>query len=199
MFLSNDLFLLYILLLLYTFNKQLRNGYRMINSTKRWYALYTKSRAEKKVARLLEEAGVELYLPLQKTLKQWSDRRKMVYEPLFRSYIFVHVSNRDFGKPLKIPGVVHYVTFAKERIPVPDCQIAAIRTYLGEIELKEPLEYFKLGNEVEVVFGPLRGLHGRLIRVRNHRKLIVQIDAVHQDITLTLPSHLLKKTVRLSS
>jgi len=160
---------------------------------KRWYALYTKSRVEKRVAAMLEKNGIEVYLPLQRTMRQWSDRRKIVYEPLFRSYVFVRVGNRDHLIALKIPGVVCYVTIEHKRVPVPDYQIEAVKTFLGEEELTEPIEYFETGTLVEVAYGTLKGLRGKLINAKNHRKLIVQIDAVNQNITLKLPSHLLKK------
>jgi transcriptional antiterminator RfaH len=167
---------------------------RMIDSTKHWYAVYTKSRAEKKVAQMLERNGVEFYLPLYKTLRQWSDRKKMIYEPLFRSYVFVKVNYKDFLNVINVPGAVRFVTIGHEKIAIPDCQIDAIRTYLGELIIDQPLSYFEKGTEVEVLYGPLKGLRGTLISMKNQRKLIVQIDAIYQNITLTLPAHLLKKT-----
>lgn len=168
----------------------------MLDATKRWYALYTKSRAEKKVAEQLEQKNVEVYLPLQKTLKQWSDRKKMVEEPLFRSYVFVRVSNEDYLEALNTPGVVCFVTIAREKIAIPDYQIAAVKTYLGEQEWEKSLDYFEEGNEVEVAYGPMKGLRGVLQSAKDHRKLIVQIDAINQNITLTLPAHLLNKVHR---
>jgi transcriptional antiterminator RfaH len=165
----------------------------MIDSTKRWYALYTRSRAEKKVAEVLEQSQIEVYLPLQKTLRQWSDRRKWVYEPLFRSYVFVKIEKKDFHHVLNVFGVVRFVTIAHEKIAIPECQIDAIRAYMGELIIEQPLSYFQKGGEVEVVYGPLKGIRGSLVSVKNQRKLIIQIDAIYQNITLTLPSHLLKK------
>ncbi len=58
-----------------------------------WYVLYTKSRNEKKLTQLLSEKGFDVYCPLQETVKQWSDRKKKVQEPIFKSYIFVHLKN----------------------------------------------------------------------------------------------------------
>jgi transcriptional antiterminator RfaH len=168
----------------------------MIDSTKRWYAVYTRSRAEKKVAVQLEKNGIEMYLPLQKTLRQWSDRKKMIYEPLFRCYVFVKVNNKDFFDVLSVSGAVCFVSIANKKIPIPECQIDAIKTYLGELIINDPLSYFKTGSEVEVAYGALKGLRGILISTRNQRKLIVRIDAVYQNITLTLPSHLLRKITR---
>ena len=132
-------------------------------------------------------------MPLQKTLKQWSDRRKTIYEPLFRSYVFVRVDNTDYMEALTVPGIVRYVTIAGERIPIPNCQIEAVKTYLGEISLQQEISYFSVEDEVEVAYGALRGLRGKLLSAKDQRRLIVRIDAINQNITLTLPAHLLKK------
>jgi transcriptional antiterminator RfaH len=175
-----------------TFDRE-KNEFQMIDFKKRWYAIYTKSRAEKKAAEILERNGIEVYLPLQKTIRQWSDRRKMVYVPLFRSYVFVNVKQKEFYSVLNTPGVVRFVTIGHEKIAIPECQIDAIRAYLGEIQIDEPLSYFEKGSEVEVVYGALRGLKGILISDKNQKKLIVQINAIYQNITLTLASHLLKR------
>ncbi len=168
----------------------------MIDSTKRWYAVYTKSRFEKKVAEELEKKKVEYYLPMQKSLKQWSDRKKYIEEPLFKSYIFVKVSNQDYLDVLTTNGAVCYVTIGKEKIAIPDFQIEAVRTYLGEQEIDKTMGYFEEGNEVEVAYGSLKGLRGKLISAKDSRKLMVQIDAINQNITITLAAHLLKKVVK---
>jgi transcriptional antiterminator RfaH len=164
-----------------------------MDSIKRWYAVYTKSRAEKKVAEQLTKNEIENYLPLQKTLRQWSDRRKFIFEPLFRSYIFVKVDNTDYLKVLGIAGTVGYVSIAHKKIPIPDCQIDAIKTYLGELIINSPINYFQKGDDVEIIYGPLKGLCGYLINNKNDQKLIVQLNAINQNITLTLPSHLIQK------
>ena len=168
----------------------------MLDATKRWYAVYTKSRFEKRVADELRKKEVEYYLPLQKSLRQWSDRKKYVDEPLFKSYVFVRVSNQDYLEVLKTTGVVCYVTIGREKIPIPDCQIEAVRTYLGEQTIDKALNYFEVGNEVEIAYGSLRGLRGELIDAKDSRKLIIQIDAINQNITITLPAHLLKKVIK---
>ncbi len=168
----------------------------MIDFTKRWYAIYCRSRFEKKVAEQIEREGIEVYLPLEKTLRQWSDRKKIIYKPLFRSYVFVHVNNRSCFQALNVTGAVCYVTIAHERVAIPDNQIEAIRAYLGEILVEEPLSYFEAGNEVEVMYGVLKGLRGKLVSSKNQKKLIVQIDAINQNITLTLASHFLRKVTQ---
>lgn len=164
-----------------------------MDSVKRWYAVYTKSRAEKKVAGLLTKYDIENYLPLQKTLKQWSDRKKYVIEPLFRSYVFVKVDNTDYLKVLGVAGTVCYVSIAHKKIPIPDCQIDAIKTYLGESMINSPIDFYQKGDLVEIVYGPMKGLCGYLINNKNDKKLVIQLDAINQNITLTLPSHLIQK------
>ncbi len=102
------------------------------NMKKKWYAIYTKSRNEKKLATNLKARGIEVYLPLLKTLKQWSDRKKWVEIPLFRSYLFVHILDKEYLDVLQTDGVVRFITFRKERIPIPESQILAVKSYLEE-------------------------------------------------------------------
>ncbi len=160
---------------------------------KHWYAIYTRSRAEKKVARQLEEMGIEVYLPLEKTLRQWSDRKKIVYMPLFKSYVFVRVNNKESYYAIQVFGAVCYVCIQHSRVAIPDSQIEAIKTYLGELTIDEPISYLQVGNHVEVIYGVLKGLKGKLISTRNQRKIVVQIAGINQNLTLTLPSTLLRK------
>ena len=74
---------------------------------KSWYAVYTNSRAEKRVSDRIEELGIETFLPLQKTLRQWSDRKKLVEKPLISSYVFVKIIPREYFAVRKIDGVVN--------------------------------------------------------------------------------------------
>lgn len=161
-----------------------------MNLEKHWYALYVKSRAEKKVLTQLEEQGVEAFLPLVTRLKQWSDRKKKVQEPLFRSYVFVHSTEKEHYPILNVYGVVRFVTFEHKAVVVPDNQIIAIKRYiddfkeeennLKDIELKE-------GQMVRIIAGPLMGLIGRLKSVKNKKYLIVYIEAVGQYISVNIP------------
>ena len=156
--------------------------------TKRWYAVYSRSRAEKKAATELEYQGIEFYLPLIKRLKQWSDRKKWVEEPLFRSYVFVHIEQKDHYKVLQNPYLVRYITFEKKAVPIPDQQIEAIKYFLEEKEPEEPenIEWIK-GNRVEVISGELTGLMGELIEVHGKHKVKVQIDVIGKSVVIHIP------------
>ena len=160
--------------------------------SKKWYAIYTKSRNEKKLATNLKARGIEVYLPLLKTLKQWSDRKKWVEIPLFRSYLFVHILNKDYLEVLQTDGVVRFITFRKEKIPIPESQILAVKSYLEEDDpaLLENLEYLP-GDRVEVNRGPLRGLLGILVEVKGKQRVMVEIESIGQKLILNLPKSII--------
>lgn len=157
-------------------------------SGKNWYALYTKPRWEKKVAQLLDERRIENYLPLQKILKQWSDRKKWVQEPLFRSYIFVHISPAEHLPALQTPGVVRFITFERKAVMIPPVQIEAIKTYVqtGE-ELIQETPDVKTGDHVIVIRGTLKGLEGTLVQVYNKKRLRIMIDGIQQSLHIKVP------------
>jgi len=158
-----------------------------------WYALYVKSRTEKKVAAELEGNDIEFYLPLEKRLKQWSDRKKWVEEPLFRSYIFVHITQKEYYKVLQTRGVVKYIRFEGKAVPVPQQQIDAVKIYLTEMDpvLNENQEWEE-GKEVEVMSGKLTGLKGKLIKINGKNRVKVEIEVVGSAIILNIPRKLLR-------
>jgi len=160
---------------------------------KKWYALYTKSRTEKKVYQLLREKGVEAYLPLLKTLKQWSDRKKWVEEPLFRSYIFIRISERERLDAIRTDGVVRMITFQGRPVSIPDKQIEAVRAYINEGEDRVEKEVqFERGNRVEVTHGTLQGLQGIMVETKGKKRVMVEIEGIGEKIMLNIPKSSLK-------
>lgn len=154
----------------------------------KWYAVYTHPRAEKRAYAQLLEKGIETYLPLLRTLRQWSDRKKWVEEPLFRSYLFVYVSEKEYFDVLNTPGVVRYITFEGKAVPVPQKQIDAIKYFLNE-ETPETLpdpSSLAPGQTVEIVRGPLNGLKGELVDMQGQHKVRIQIDALGQYLHLSI-------------
>lgn len=157
---------------------------------KYWHALYVRSRAEKKVFEQLEELGYEAYLPLITRIKQWSDRKKKVEEPLFRSYVFVRNSERQYYYILGVYGVVKFVTFEHKAVIVPDKQILAIKKYIDNpLDDEEDLKSIDLkeGQLVRITNGPLQGQIGRLVSIKSKRRLLIQIDVVGQAIPVSIP------------
>ncbi|MCB2219415.1 MAG: UpxY family transcription antiterminator [Bacteroidetes bacterium] len=160
---------------------------------KSWFAIYCRSRNEKKVNALLLHDGIETYLPILKTLKQWSDRKKWVEEPLFRSYIFVHITLKEYMKVLQTDGVVRFITFEGKPVPVPPQQIIAIKQFLDSEDAPHMVnESFQIGDRVEVFRGSLKGLAGNLVDWRGKQKVRIEIESIGQSIVLTVPRSYLK-------
>lgn len=161
----------------------------MAQSDYHWYALYTNPRAEKKTYTLLKQRGFDAYLPLLKVLKQWSDRKKWVEEPLFRSYIFVRVSEREYTQVLQVQGVVKYVSFSGKAAVVRDDQIDTIKLLLSSEEELEIIDHeFKKGEVVHIKAGPFIGLKGELIDLQHSKRFLVRFDQLGKSIVLNVPS-----------
>lgn len=159
-----------------------------------WYALYTKPRAEKNVDLLLRKAGIESYLPLLTKLKQWSDRKKWIEEPLLRSYVFVNTNDKKYLQVIQTPGVVRFVTFSGKAAIIPDWQIQSLKILLAnsdELEIIE--EYLSPGEKVEVISGPMAGLIGEIISLRGSKRLVLRIEHLGYAITINVPIGLIKR------
>src|SRR4029077_16112 len=97
---------------------------------KKWFAVYTRPRWEKKVAEILTRKKVENYCPLNKVLRQWSDRKKIVHEPLFTSYVFVRVSESEIMSLKRINGVTNLVYWLGKPAIIRDSEIETIKMFL---------------------------------------------------------------------
>ena len=158
-----------------------------VKDNKKWFAIYVKSRSEKKVLKLLEDIGIESFLPLITRVKQWSDRKKKVEEPLFRSYLFVNIPLNDYYTVLNVNGVVKFITFEKKPVPVPENQIIAIKEYLNDTELHSiNYEDFKEGELVRVKTGQMKDLVGRFVKINGKHRVIIDIEAVGQSLAVNV-------------
>ncbi len=155
---------------------------------KKWYAIYTKSRNEKRVAEQLSQQGIENYVPLMKKIRIWSDRKKMVEMPLFPSYVFVHIDEKEYYECLKVPGLVKFISFERKRVSIPEYQIEAIRKYVdtGEELIPNENEY-TVGKRVKVTRGGMKGLEGRLTEVLGKQRVKVEIESIQQSLFLQIP------------
>jgi transcriptional antiterminator RfaH len=164
------------------------------SSEEKWYALYTRPRAEKLVYQRLVEQGVETFLPLQKTYRKWSDRKKLVERPLLSSYIFVKTKSKNFPIVYKTLGVVKFVSFEGQPVSIPQNQIDNLRLLINsDAEIEISSENFTKGDNVEVVSGSLVGLTGELIKIGGKKRVVVRIDRLDQNLVLTIPVSFLKK------
>jgi transcription antitermination factor NusG len=136
-----------------------------------WYAVYTKPRWEKKVAGLLDENGIENYCPLNKVTKQWSDRKKVVLEPIFKSYVFVRVSENEKWELKKISGILNFVYWLGKPARVRDEDIHTIKKFLNEFSdvQVEEVSGLELNSKVRVKQGVMMNYNGILLEINGSR------------------------------
>ena len=159
---------------------------------KKWIAVYTKPRHEKTVEKELQKKGFEVYLPLLKQRRKWSDRKKWLEFPLFRSYIFVKTEIKNALFVLQTLGVVKVVKFGGEVAVIQNDSIQAIKLMIEGGYSPEATDYFVKGDPVEVKDGPLKGLVGEVIRVDNHDRLLVRVDAIQHSVSVQINRAFLK-------
>lgn len=162
-----------------------------------WYAIYTKANAEKKILTYLKEQNTECYLPLKKSLRKWSDRKKWIEEPVFRCYLFVKVSHKEFFKVLEIPGVVKYVSFGGSAQTIPENQIDSIKILVEQQEREIFLshENIQKGKKAEVLFGPFKGMQGEIVKIQGNNRIVLRIDA----LGCNLYANIMRDEVRMIS
>lgn len=159
-------------------------------TNKQWYVIYTRSRAEKKVEAELLAQHIECFLPLQKKLRQWKDRKKWVETPLISGYCFVHVTRKEYYTVLQSYNVVCYITFEGKAAVIPESQITSLKKMLkqNDFEVSVSPENFKPGKQVEIIEGPLIGLRGELIKNRGKNKFILRILQMETSIVVEVPA-----------
>ena len=163
---------------------------------KKWFVFYTKSRQERKVNDLLQKNGFEPYLPLQTSVRQWSDRRKKIISPLFNSYIFVRAFEHDISNILTIPGIAWNIRYNGKPAVVLEAELALIKRFLATglfIETDVVNTNFQRGDKVKVIDGPLVGMTGRLSTDVKDQKFMVEIESIQQVIRVQIPAYLLEK------
>jgi len=136
-----------------------------------WFAVYTKPRWEKKVANILEEQAIENYCPLNKVVKQWSDRKKIVLEPIFKSYVFVRVPEAEKWELRDINGIINFVYWLGKPARIKDQDILTIKKFLNEFSEVSVEETPKLevNGKVRVKQGVLMNYHGILVEISGNR------------------------------
>jgi len=142
----------------------------MSDNTSYWYAVHTRPRWEKKVASLLQDRGIENYCPLNKVMRQWSDRKKTILEPLFKGYVFVQVEESAKWELLSVNGIVNYVHWLGKPARIRDSEIDTIRRFLNEFEDIEVTEAgLQVHTAVKVKQGVLMNYKGIVLELNGNR------------------------------
>jgi transcription antitermination factor NusG len=148
-----------------------------------WFAVYTKPRWEKKVAERIASKGLEVYCPLNKVRKKWSDRYKIVEEPLFKSYVFVKISHDQQSHIRLTEGVVNFIYSEGKPAVIREAEIDLIRRFLKEYtDVHSSPIVLKKGARVRVRSGVLMDREGIVVDVL-HKKAYVLLESLGYELT----------------
>jgi len=156
---------------------------------KNWLVAYTKPRHEKKSADVLRLSGIDVFLPLQRQLKEWSDRKKWVEWPIFPGYIFVNVEEKDQLTVLNSFGIVKFIRFAGKPAVVREDVIFNIKKILSskvnfEIEICDTA--FLVGQEILIKKGPLKGIKGKYVDFKGKNKIAIEIECMNNAVLVDI-------------
>jgi transcriptional antiterminator RfaH len=154
----------------------------------RWYPLYTKSKHEKKAYENLVKAGFEAFLPLKKSERKWSDRKKIIDMPLIPSYVFSRFTRSEINDVLKVYGVSRYIKFNGRPAYIRDSEIELLKKALETDNKIKSItnSNLKKGSFVKILSGPFKGYYGKVIRSSGNKKLVIELEAINQTFCVTL-------------
>jgi transcription antitermination factor NusG len=148
-----------------------------------WYALKVRPRFERVAVAHLRSRGYDPFLPTYISKRQWSDRIKSLELPLFPGYLFCQLDLKSRLPVLTAPGVNYIVGVGRAPEPVPDPDIASIRSIVSSGLYYEPFPYLNAGQLVRVEQGALVGLVGRVVEVKNTSRLIISINLLMRSVS----------------
>jgi len=159
---------------------------------KKWFVIYTKPRWEKKVDGTLVKKGIESWCPLQKIQKQWSDRKKVVEEPLFKSYVFVHITEDQRVEVLRTDGVINYVHYLSKPAIIRQEEIDLVKSFLLEKDAKirvQSLTSLEENEKVIIRQGVFMDNTGTVVRASGGKKVYVRLESLDQLMIVEFPVH----------
>ena len=159
-----------------------------------WYAIYVNSRSEKKVMEQLLMKGVEAYVPLVKTLRQWSDRKKMVELPLMNGYVFVRMLSHNMDPILQTRGVVNFVRYCGQLAKIREIEINRLKQLVDlgyQMEVGPIAKTYVEGDKVKITSGALKNMEGFVTEAKEGKFIEVVLDSIGQVIKVRLPKELL--------
>ena len=152
-----------------------------------WYAIHTRSRHEKVLQEELKKKGIDTFLPMRKIVRRWSDRKKIIEEPLFKGYLFAHFPLRKRWDVLNAVGAVRLVGRSNaEPSPIHEREIVSVHRFIENELQVDPFPYLKEGQRVYIRSGPLHGVEGFIVRKDSHCRLVVSLDSILQSVSICI-------------
>lgn len=155
-----------------------------------WRVFYTHAHAERKCEERLRGQNIEVFLPKILVVRQWKDRKKKLETPLFRNYIFSYVDERHRIQVLQTQGIVQCVSFNGRPAQVSEEEIEQLKIMQRDPKRITVLQHAlpPLGEQVEVVEGPLQGLRGEVMQHRGQTHVLVRVQAICQMVKAHVPA-----------
>lgn len=167
---------------------------KVAQDSSKWYPVYTNPRAEKKACQALEKKGIQTYLPIRRQLRVWSDRKKWVYEPLIKSYIFVFITEREQTEVLMTKGIARFIYFGGKVASMPERQINDLKLLTASsLEMEITEESLQPGEKIVVKAGPLKGLTGEIISYRSQKQLVLRLENLGCSIIIQIAASFLSR------
>jgi transcription antitermination factor NusG len=155
-----------------------------MDEQRRWYAIFTRSHHEKKVAQYYAEQEIEHLLPITRMVRQWSHYRKVTVDmPLFPNYIFAHISRRERTAAMKVPGALSLVGQSNIPAALPDEEIESLREGM-KLRNATPHPYLVVGARVRITQGALAGREGIVLRNKNNLRVILTLSVIRQSFAV---------------
>jgi len=149
----------------------------------RWYAVRTTARWEILASNELTRRGIETYLPLCRIKRKWSDRIKIIDQPLFSGYLFGRFRLAERIRVLGTPGVRQIVGIGNTPAPIAEAEIDNLRTLVAANPLLVPWPYLHAGQRVRIDRGPLAGVEGYVVRAEEGGlRIVVSVDLLQRSI-----------------
>lgn len=143
-----------------------------------WYAVKTRPRWEKKIAQILDTKGIVNYCPLNKVVKQWSDRKKIILEPIFKGYVFIQIEEQKKWDVKGIDGILNYVYWLGKPAIIREAEINIIKKFLNEFsEVTIEEMGLRVNQKVRVRQGVLMNYEGVLLELSGN-KAYVRIESM---------------------
>ena len=151
----------------------------------KWFAVYTTSRHEKRVAQHLTQREIEYYLPLYRSERKWSDGSRVTLDlPLFPGYLFVRIKRTERVRVLEVPGALAVVGGnGREPIPLPDEAIDALRAGL-HLRAAQPHPLLTVGQRARIRSGALAGMEGVVVRKKNSLRVVLTLEHIQRSIAV---------------
>jgi transcription antitermination factor NusG len=171
----------------------------MVSVSHQWFAVYTRSCQEKKVAQHLSIRDMEYFLPVKKSVRRWNNGcAPTIEQPLFPGYLFVKIQRNERVRVLELPGVHSIVGNGKEPISLPSAEIEALRRAIPVMNV-EPCAYLSVGEQARIKHGPLQGMTGIIVRKKNGLRFVLSLDLIMKSVSVEVDAQDLEATEHFSS